>query len=470
VGAVIGFGYRKIAWGVVALLVIGPAVWLSFNVRAFGHHFAYLQPELEIDYAMGILMWVVFAVGIFTVGGDHRRMLLLGWIGKFFVVLVAMLFYEQLYDTDSIAYFNFRLTSYHASADLRDTDPITSVLLIFTGDSGHESIGSSANFMRLFALITSVMPPYFHALKVGLAFLGFLGSWYFYRAVVVAMGREYPPAFYLLAFFPSIVFWSSTLGKDPVVFFFMGLYAYGGALWLVQGRLTAFLLVGAGLLGTFIIRPWISIMGAAALFGASVIGRCRPWQIAIMLLVGASGLYLFEEKANRIFGEVVVSEFIQQRAEGIAQETAKSGGSGVELPDLMGDASFAVLPWVMFTGLFRPLPFDITNPFTALAAVENTVILWLALVAIYRFRMVYFRDPLVLWPVLFSLMWTTLYGLIVMANFGTGLRYKLQTIPFLLLAIALLTHREGRALLASRIPGRKKAIECPSECPSGQVQ
>ncbi len=452
-------GSNKIIWSLVVFPVVGFAVWLSLNIRAFGHHFAHLQPNLELDYVVGILMWIVFAVGILVAGGDSRRMLLLGWVGKLFVALVAMLFYEQLYDSDSTSYFSFRLTRYHPQADLRDTDLITNILLIFNADPNNENIGS-ANFMRLFALITFWMPPYFHALKVVFAFFGFLGSWYFYRAVVVALGREYLPAFYLLVFSPSIMFWSSTLGKDPLVFLFIGLYAYGGAIWLVQGRLTAFWLIGTGILGVSIVRPWVSLMGMAALLAASVVGRRRLWQAAVLALAGAAGFYLYWENISLVFGDVVLSEFILQRAEGVAQDTARSGGSGGELPDLKGGASLGTaLPWIIFTGLFRPLPFDITNPLTALAAAENTAVLCLALVAICRFRLVYFRDALVLWPILFCLMWATLYGLIVMANFGTGVRYKLQVWPFLVMVLLLLTHKEGRALLASRIPGVRRTVE-----------
>lgn len=468
-GAVTREGYYKIALGLVACPVVGCIVWLSLNVRNLGWRFEYLQPALELDYVMGIFMWAVFAVGILIVGGNWRRMLLLGWIGKLFVLLVAMLFYEEHYEADAIAYFSFRLTGEHYNYDASGlssfdliADLISGIMVPFEmdvyNDGGMPNFRNKPmeNFLALFALVTSVMPPYFHALKVGVAFIGFMGSWCFYRAVVVALGREYPAAFYLLAFFPSIIFWSSVLGKDPLIFLFLGLYAYGGALWLVQGRLTALGIVGVGLLGATLIRPWMGIVGAVSLVVANMLGRCRPRQVAAIVLASALVLPFYWEEASSRFRDLVIMEVIQQRVEGVAGDTAKSSGSGAQLPDLQGEEPSTLLPLIVFSGLFRPLPFDITNPFTALAAVENSVVLLLAVAAIHRFRLAYLRDPLVLWPILFSLMWAALYGLVVMANFGSGVRYKLQTMPFLLLVVMLLTHREGRALLASRISGKKK--------------
>jgi len=464
VGVVTSQGSNKIAWSGVVFAVAGIAVWLaiwlSFNVRAMGQHFGYLQPELELDYTMGILMWVVFAVGILMVGGEFRHMLLLGWTGKFFVVLIAMLFYEQRYESDSIAYFNFRVKDFFG---MHLVDVISNIDLSPNVASGSEDYDPSKNFKGLFALVTFLIPPYFHALKIGFAFFGFLGSWYFYRAVVVALGREYPPAFYLLTFCPSIIFWSSTLGKDPLMFLFIGLYAYGGTLWLVQKRMTAFWFMGAGIFFVSLVRPWIGIIGVAVFLAASLLEKSRPWQVALIALIGGLGMVHYWENITQTWGDIVIAEFLQQRAKGVEMTTQSSGGSGAALPDFEGGSAPMIVLLVIFSGLFRPLPFDITNPFTALAAAENTIVLWLALVAIYRFRLVYLRDPLVLWPLLFSLMWAAVYGLVVMANFGTGVRYKLQTWPFLLMVITLLTHREGRALLASRVSGRAKAVGHSSE-------
>lgn len=400
-------------------------------------------------------------------------MLLVAWTGKFFVVLLAMLIYEQHYGLDAYWYFQLPLTGQHwmyPGIDFReDMIPSLNPLRDAAGRAIGGGIGTE-NFVRFVLLLASVTGPYYHAMKVGFAFMGLIGVWWFYRVIVVALGRPYPAAFYLLAFFPSILFWSSILGKDPLQFLFLGLYAYGGAIWLVQGRLTGLWVAGAGMFGVYLLRPWITGMAGAALFLATLVGRFRGWQVVLMLPACGLAFFLSWEQAlpllsaelTNIIREdpTMVLEVIEKRSQGFAQDTRGSGGSGGDLGDLA--AGRVSLPWAMFTGLFRPLPFDITSLFTALAAIENTVVLLLSVVAIHRMRFAYLRDPLVVWLVAFSLLWTLLHGFIVMGNFGSGVRYKLQVWPFLLMAILIFVHKDGRALLESRAFGRKRHRDAPA--------
>jgi len=462
--------YRMRVWGVGMALVVGFSAWLSLSVRDLGV-LIISQPEIELDYAMGVLWWGVVAFGILAFGGDARRMLLVAWVGKFFVALIAMLFYEYYYPLDSTGYHRVMKTGREDTfpgVDFRE-DLMPSLTEAPPAVDGvtFGSVVQTANWFRVLMLVGSVTGPFYHSLKVAFAFLGLLGIWYFYRAVVVALGRPYPPAFYLLAFFPSIIFWSSILGKDPLQFLFAGIYAYGGAIWLVQGRPAAGWFLGVGLLGSYLLRPWLSTIGLATLFLATLLGRCRRWQVGLMLLAGTTLPLLslgplqaqtllhldFDQAQAFVTGQLQVFDILEMRGLSMAEETLQSSGSGVAFePNTPVQGK---MPLVMFSGLFRPLPFDITNPFTALAAIENTVILLLALLALFRFRWGYLRDPLVLWPTMYCLIWTTLYGFIVMANFGSGARYKLQIWPFLLMVILLLTHRKGRALLESRLPQKK---------------
>lgn len=454
----------KWATALAVAAVVGFAVWVSLNIYTFGtliNVYARKQPlYLGHDYALGVLWWGVLAFGILALGGESRGMLLVAWIGKFFVILVFMLFYEMNYGLDSYHYFQLNLTGNHWMYEGYDwrTDNLIPSLQPLAAEGGGvigPGIGTE-NGLRFAMLVSSITGPYFHAMKVVCAFIGLMAVWTFYRASCVGLGRSYPALFYVLAFCPSMLFWSSIVGKDPLLLLFLGLYAYGGVVWLVQGRETGFLFIGAGVLGIYLLRTWMGIMGVAALALATLLGRCRPWQINLTLLAGLPIFYLathhiLEQFHVESFDSFMVMNFMQNLAEGYM--SGASAGSGTELPDIKGGASLTTaVPLVIFSGLFRPLPFDITNPFTALAALENTVALFLAVVGLFRFRMAYLRDPVVLWLGLFCLMWATLYGLIVMANFGSGVRYKLQVWPFLLILISLLTHPAGRVWLESRIP------------------
>ena len=471
--------------GLALASIVSLAAWLTLNIHALGSRFAHFQPDMALDYAIGMVWWAVFALAILIFGGASSRMLLAAWLGRLFVTLIAMLFYEQHYGLDSYEYFRFSLTG--RGGMMGEENLYENLMPSLSGSVQSRSEDSAIplgaeNTHRFILLLRMVTGPFFHAMKVGCAFLGLLGVWYFYRAVVVAMGRPYPPAFYLLAFFPSILFWGSTLGKDPLQFFFLGLYAYGGAIWLVEGRMAALWFLGVGLLGSYMIRPGIGVISVIALTIATFFGRSRWWQTGFLILmslpmaaqgflqVGKDQSFSLQSIEKRVTYEVV-AELIQEKAQGIARDTQTTRGSGVDLSNLTsGEAVINRLPEAMFSGLFRPLPFDISNPMTALAAIENTVVLVLAVAAIFQARFGYLRDSLFLWMATYLLLWTTTHGFIVMANFGSGARYKLQAWPFLLMGILLLVHREGRSLLASRLPAQPVSPESANLVPSGQAK
>ncbi len=100
---------------------------------------------------------------------------------------------------------------------------------------------------------------------------------------------------------------------------------------------------------------------------------------------------------------------------------------------------------MVFSGLFRPLPFDASSALVAMAAVENSVLLLLALAAIRHMRWPIICSPVFLWLATYSLTWAGAYGLVVLSNFGAGMRYKLQVLPFLVLLLLILLHPEARA-------------------------
>lgn len=459
--------YTKLKLSLVFLPLLGIIIWLSLNVQALGVRIG--QPEVELDYVVGLLWWGVFALGILLLGGDSRRMLIIAWIGKFFVILVFMLFYEQSYGLDAYTYYEVAETGEHwiyREVDFRE-DKIPRLKAIYTMNTGHiikdpyiepeSSFGTlgTENTIRFAMLISSLTGPFYHGMKVAFALLGLLGVWAFYRAVVVALGRPCPGVFYLLAFFPSIMFWSSIVGKDPLLFFFLGVYAYGGVLWFSKGRPIALWWLMIGLCGCYMLRPWISLMAGGVLFIATVLGRVRAWQAGLSLAMLPILFLVTSSLMGQWMGGLSLRQDILLDTVGALAQGYQDRGSGAQGIDLTSREAIAEnYPLAMFSGIFRPLPFDVRNPFTALAAIENTAVLLLSLVALIRFRLSFLRDPLVLWPLLFTLAWTAMYGFIVLMNFGAGVRFKLQMWPFFLMLLVVLTHHKGLALLTSRLRGK----------------
>lgn len=448
---------NKRAWVITGLVAVLIAVWTSHNMPLFAQRIEVaIDKEFfwGTDYVIGLAWWVFFAVMIFVFAGESARLLQTAWFGKLLVTLGAMLVYERFYFLDSYSYFLATHTGEHwmyPGYDFRNDLmpwPFESTRLKelqFGGGVGLE------NTIRFIIMISLVSGPFFHAIKVWIAFAGLMAVWYFYRAAVVTLGRPYPMLFFLLAFSPSLIFWGSTLGKDPLQCFCLGLYAYGGVLWIVEGRPSALVFLGSGLLGSYLFRPWAALMAIVALCLGILIGRCRGTikisVLAPMVLVAVFAIPFLGVMGTKIDLEDFQLSMALEIIETKGQAFTQGGGSGVDLIDDAGKLKKLPIYEVMFGGLFRPLPFDITNFATGLAALENTALLVMAVIGLFHMRMKYLRNPIFLWLLLITLMWSIMYGYIVLANFGSGVRYKIQVLPFFILLILSLTHAKGRAWL-----------------------
>ena len=92
-------------------------------------------------------------------------------------------------------------------------------------------------------------------------------------------------------------------------------------------------------------------------------------------------------------------------------------------------------PWALFSGLFRPLVWDVSSIIQVLPALENTVILILFIAALFRGKgWSATHGPLVLAAIVYV---TLLAILITLSapNFGTLSRYKVGYISFFVLLI-----------------------------------
>ena len=91
------------------------------------------------------------------------------------------------------------------------------------------------------------------------------------------------------------------------------------------------------------------------------------------------------------------------------------------------------MPIGAFTALFRPLPFEIMNPFGILAGLENAFILTLLVIGLMRCGFGWMRQPILLWAATTLLIWGAVYGFASYQNLGTAFRFKVQVVPILLL-------------------------------------
>ena len=126
------------------------------------------------------------------------------------------------------------------------------------------------------------------------SWFGFLGCYLFFRAFRTAYpeadGRRYAR---MVFFFPTLLFWPSSIGKEAWMTFGLGLAAWGAARVLTHRRF-GLVAVAAGLAATAEVRPHIALIFAVAVFLAMLLRR-PPARASITAPLGKLAVILVAE-------------------------------------------------------------------------------------------------------------------------------------------------------------------------------
>lgn len=292
----------------------------------------------------------------------------------------------------------------------------------------------------LTGLVYTLIGPSTSAAFLVFAAVGFWGVYLWIRAFRTALPEgDHLRYALLVALFPSILFWSGGIGKEPWMMLCLGAAALGAARVLAGTRRGIPLLL-FGLAGSALIRPHMTAIAFGALAVALMVRRSRRstplTPVTRVLLIG---------------GLVAVGAAVLARALDFLRE---NGTSSAELDAILADSArrsggggsaFAVqavqgigdLPAAVITVLVRPFPWEASG-LALISAVEGTVLLVL-LVTSWRS---YVRLPGLLRTrpyVLLCLVYTL--GFVVafsgVSNFGGLVRERVMVLPFLIALLCL---------------------------------
>jgi len=389
------------------------------------------------DYAYGI-GWgcaLLLSILVWPVRWDHKRMLISAWIVKCFVTLVIMLPYEQQYEgLDCWTYFR------QAHAGLEGMSGAIS------GSGGNIVIGLGAFHL-------AIGPDSYHAMKLSFAMIGFVGVYLLYRAGEVLLERPSPFAFWALLLYPSVLFWSSIIGKDPLMLAAIALNVWGVVTVTRRGGKIYLLAVLTGIAFASAIRVWMGpILLAPCLLLSSMRTKQTGWRITAVVLIVLALLTVVPATVSRL--QLDKTEDLLEATRTVAEGWDRANSSlrlDVDLKSTWDLLLFT--PQTIFIAYFRPLPGDIPNLFGWLAGCENLALLLLSLWALLRVRLRHFRTHLFVWAVALLATWGIAYSVIAYKDLGAAVRYKLQIIPILLGVIGYLCRRPAATRTASRAIG-----------------
>ena len=405
---------RWIAIPLIGCAFGGLMIFYISTVGHLGHNIP--APDLSRDYLIALTWAIGFGISIpmWPVPARDKRPLLILWITRCLVTLGFMLFYESYYGLDAFGYFHDALSPEY--------------------DWSITGFGSgTGNLGAVVWIINHYLPigDSYHAMKICFSMMGLVSTYFFYRAIVLYTETSDRRLLYLLGFFPSLLFWSSILGKDPVIIFGIALYCYGALSWIKKKGLLPILFMGVGIVIASWIRSWLAFILVVPMFAVSASG-IKSWTIRLFVYGGfACALVYVSQLFLQQFGAETATDLI-----GKTHEISRSwnfGGSSLDVPELTNlTQMLKFAPLGMFTALFRPLPGEVLNPFGLLAGLENVIMLWLLALAIKRFKFYQLWEPAVVWATSLVLVWSFIYGFVSFQNLGSAFRFRLQILPILL--------------------------------------
>jgi hypothetical protein len=282
------------------------------------------------------------------------------------------------------------------------------------------------------------------------SWMSFLGLYLFYRAFRIAFPEGDHRRYRLLIFFwPSMLFWPSSVGKDAWMVWMLGMSALGVAHLLV-GRWRGFVWLGMGSFGCILVRPHLALIVTAAFAVALLLRRnkgayrrmlARPLG-TIVLVAGmiVFGALVFQQTQSFFNLDNLDAESAQAVLDSTTQQTSE-GGSSFTPPSPTSPLGYLE---ATVTVLFRPFPTEAGAGTAILAGLEGVclaglfVISWRRLIRILRMSL---RNAYVAFAVGYSVVF--IFAFASISNFGILARERSQLFPVLFILLAIPKRQRG---------------------------
>lgn len=237
--------------------------------------------------------------------------------------------------------------------------------------------GSATGYMMIINYIPAkVLGISFFTGTIMYSLLGYMGFVFFY----LTLKQQVPNwnkllktkvfgvfIFPFFLFLPNMHFWTSGIGKDTLMFFSIGMFAYS-----IQKIGRRFIGIIIPIAITFLIRPHITLFMVSA-FGMGFFfdGKRKLYQKVIMVIVAFVGFGLLLSKVQ----EFANIESFETDTIVAYSEKSSSNLSAGRIGSAVNISNYP-LPLKIFTFLYRPLFFDGLSPLNFISSIENLFVLF----------------------------------------------------------------------------------------------
>jgi hypothetical protein len=276
----------------------------------------------------------------------------------------------------------------------------------------------------------------------------FIGAVFFYLAFVTAMPNGDRRRYALLIFlWPTMMYWPSSVGKEAIMVFAIGLTSLGAARLFRRLR-GGFILLVAGLWLTMMVRPHMAMLLLIAVGVAFIFTRRSEGSVAVtvgkvfvvgFLLIG--GGYLSSQTADFLEVESLGGDGVE---EALTATTETTGQGDAEFNPIKANNP-ALYPAAAVTVLLRPFPHEAHNAESFFTSIECTILVLLILLSWRRLKQLpraLVREPYVAYALAQVLLFCYLFSYI--ANFGILARQRSQVLPALFVLLAFVVRPDKK--------------------------
>lgn len=346
----------------------------------------------------------------------------------FFAILIAEIMIH-FYPTRDAAGYN--------------TDGFQAMLMLKAGDideffrAGFLGGAGTTFYKKMTGVMFLLFGPNEITVRVINTTIAWLGALFFFSAFSWGMGLRQKKAFAFLLFFtPSILLWTSIHGKDPWVFFGIGVFSWA-SIRVLKGTLPNLFelaLVALAVAIIYFIRPHIDMLLAGSLLVAAIFSRSSHEKVR-RFIPFMSSLFLFYFAYATFVSWVGVEtggsfQSLVQVGYEHQEQIIEAGGSSYDIP--AGLRPFLVLVAPIFVYL-RPFPFEVRNVFALYTSAESLILFVLLAIGLRRLLKhpwQRIRDPITVFSLSYLLAFSLLF--VFSGNSGLLARQKaVQALPFL---------------------------------------
>ena len=325
---------------------------------------------------------------------------------------------------------------------------------------GYFAIESNYAVVRLVAVLCFFTFGKYLLLNLFFSLIAYSGAWRLYKFFYELYPHLHKQIAIAVLYFPTFIFWSSGVMKDPICITMLGWMTYclysafvkkknitrNVLIAVVSGYIlaTVKMYILVSYLPFFIVFIIMKNVGQIRnTFLKIVFGFALSVFAVIALLVIAGRLK--EELGIFAMDKLAESVKAQQGAYIALSNQAESSFSLGEEFDGSISSLIKTAPAAIIVTLYRPFLWESKKISTLLSSLESLAMMLFTLYVLFKvglrkFVSAVFRDPAIFYCFFFSVVFALFVGITTL-NFGTLVRYKIPCLPFYLIGLFLIEDR-----------------------------